>query len=112
MVKIDPQDQFEYYPQIILVFRVIAIRIIRVSASQQEKEKGVGSNMDERLEMSSSNFGIEIQRPKTFNFLLTSHLQKLQVRLKGKEPKAHTAYYVVQVPVADSDLNIKIIGCQ
>jgi len=51
--------------------------------------------MDDRLEMSSSNFGMEIQLPKTFHFLLTSHVQKLQVRLKGKERKTHTVYYIV-----------------
>jgi hypothetical protein len=43
--------------------------------------------MDDRLEMSSSNFGMEIQLSKTFDFLLTSNLQKMHVPLKGTETR-------------------------
>jgi hypothetical protein len=51
--------------------------------------------MEDSLEMSPSNFGMEIHLSKTFHFLLPSHVQKMHLRLKGTEPKAHATYYVV-----------------
>ena len=53
-------------------------------------------------------FGTEIQLSRTFRFLLTSHVEKVRVRLKGTEPKAHPTYYIIYCPVADSNLNFKV----